>query len=108
MTPLVLDLRPSPAGPVLHPAGEIDATNLDELASALDRALAMGGPVTVELTEVPFLDGRALDLLMSAYVQAVMQGDDLRLASPRPKVRRLLEITGARLPVCEATEVRAA
>jgi anti-sigma B factor antagonist len=62
-TPLTITAAPTPHGPVtLSVAGEIDMSNADELAAAIE---AQHGPLIVELTDVEYLDSAGLSVLFA-------------------------------------------
>jgi anti-anti-sigma factor len=61
---LRITTRPRPGGgPVLAVAGEIDISNADGLRAVLDGCLAEAEHVTVDLTEVGYLDSAGLAVL---------------------------------------------
>ncbi|MGY3339909.1 anti-sigma B factor antagonist [Streptomyces filamentosus] len=62
-TPLALTPgRRTDGTPVLRVVGEIDMSNADALAAALD---ALAGRLVVDLTEVEYLDSAALSVLFA-------------------------------------------
>ncbi|MEV1092000.1 STAS domain-containing protein [Streptomyces microflavus] len=62
-TPLTLTARSRPDGtPLLKAVGEIDMSNTDALAAALD---ATAGPLVIDLTEVDYLDSAGLSVLFA-------------------------------------------
>ncbi|GGY62356.1 STAS domain-containing protein [Streptomyces omiyaensis] len=64
-TPLLLTPgRRADDTPVLKAAGEIDMSNADALASALD---ALPGRIVVDLTAVEYLDSAALSVLFARH-----------------------------------------
>jgi anti-sigma B factor antagonist len=60
------------------------------------RRLADDGATSlvVDLSEVTFLDSTGLSVLISGLKRCQDAGGTMRLASPRPNVRKVLEITG--------------
>lgn len=81
-------------GPVLAVAGEIDIANAEALRAALDEHLAGADRVTVDLTEVGYLDSaglavlfphaRRLDLVATRLLASVLKVSGLAdLASVR-------------------------
>ncbi|WP_410614748.1 STAS domain-containing protein [Amycolatopsis sp. lyj-109] len=73
---------------VLSATGEIDMSNAAEFGAALDRELAAGAPVTVDLTKVAYLDSAGVAVLFDRI------GDhDLRLVAPR-LLDRVLRVSG--------------
>lgn len=73
---------------VLTVAGEIDMSNATEFGAALDRELATGGPVVVDLTGVTYLDSAGIAVLFDRAT-----AHDLRLIAPR-LLDRVLRVSG--------------
>jgi len=77
---------------VITLAGDLDITNRAVLAEQLSQALAQQPTRLVyDLTEVPYVDGGTLYLLMQA---ARRTGHEPVLMCPSPLVTRLLHVTG--------------
>ncbi|WP_410573456.1 STAS domain-containing protein [Amycolatopsis sp. cmx-4-61] len=73
---------------VLSVTGEIDMSNAAEFGAALDRELAAGAAVTVDLTGVTYLDSAGVAVLFDRA------GDhDVRLLAPR-LLDRVLRVSG--------------
>jgi anti-sigma B factor antagonist len=81
--------------PVVTVSGEVDVETspvLEErLTSVLDRGLSS---IRIDLADVTFLDSTGLSVLISGLKRCRAAGGELRLLSPRPNVRKVLEITG--------------
>jgi anti-anti-sigma factor len=78
---------------IVFASGEIDTSTGPAFRQAL-LAAQQGAPnVTVDLREVAFMDSTGVNALMGAY-QRAPQGHSLRVVSPSPAVRRVLDITG--------------
>jgi anti-sigma B factor antagonist len=77
-------------------AGEIDLYTAPKLHSELMAALAAGAPLqlTVDMTRVEFCDSTGMNVLLAAHRKAREDGGDLQLASPRPAIRKVLQVTG--------------
>lgn len=73
---------------VVH--GDQDADTVAPLATALSGAVEDGVRVIVEASKLGFVDSSFLNVLLSCN-----RHGDLRLVTPAPGLRRLLEITGA-------------
>jgi anti-sigma B factor antagonist len=75
--------------------GELDMGTAPKLREELLR-LASGGAqlVTVDLSDLVFIDSTGLSVLITALKRLRQQGGDLALRSPTPGTRRVLEITG--------------
>ncbi len=75
--------------------GEVDVSNADELRSALDAALAdAAGELTVDLSEVPYLDSTGIGVLVGAAHRASDAGKKLVVANPQKNVARVLGLLG--------------
>jgi anti-sigma B factor antagonist len=77
-------------------AGEIDLYTAPKLHSELMAALAAGTPLqlTVDMTGVEFCDSTGMNVLLAAHRKAREDGGNLQLASPRPAIRKVLQVTG--------------
>ncbi|MDS0135671.1 MULTISPECIES: STAS domain-containing protein [unclassified Amycolatopsis] len=73
---------------VLTVTGEIDMGNAAEFGAALDRELAAGPAVTVDLTGVTYLDSAGIAVLFDRAGE-----HDLRLLAPR-LLDRVLRVSG--------------
>ena len=75
--------------------GELDMSTATELRERLI-GLAADGPtqVTVDLSELAFVDSTGLSVLITGLKRFRQQGGDMALRSPTPATRRVLEITG--------------
>ena len=73
--------------------GDIDIASGPTLDSHLARAEA-GTPITLDLSDVDFIDSSGLRTLLTATRRASQRGTVLRLRNVGATVRRMLEITG--------------
>ncbi|KDN24231.1 STAS domain-containing protein [Amycolatopsis rifamycinica] len=88
-TPLTLVGRAGEEGDrVLLVTGEIDMSNAAQFGAALDRELAAGTTVTVDLTGVAYLDSAGVAVLFDRAAE-----HDLRLVAPR-LLDRVLRVSG--------------
>ncbi|MGW3963489.1 STAS domain-containing protein [Amycolatopsis sp. NPDC005003] len=88
-TALTLDGGPGDDGDrVLTVTGEIDMSNAAEFGTALDRELAAGPGVTVDLTGVTYLDSAGVAVLFDRAAD-----HELRLIAPR-LLDRVLRVSG--------------
>lgn len=75
--------------------GEVDVSNADELRNAVDAALALDAPeVTVDLSQVPYIDSTGIGVLVGAAHCAADAGKKLVVASPQKNVARVLGLLG--------------
>jgi anti-sigma B factor antagonist len=88
--------RPQGECIVMSVQGEIDLYTVPRLQRALAEALATGERVrlVVDMSGVDFCDSTGVNVLLAAHRQAREAGGDLELASPRPAVRKILQVTG--------------
>ena len=75
--------------------GELDMSTAPRLRDELARLSSGGaGVVTVDLSDLAFIDSTGLSVLITALKRLRSQGGDLALRSPTPGTRKVLEITG--------------
>ena len=92
---LSCEVRAGGPGPVVSLVGELDLSSAPVLAETLDQVLdRCPQVVTLDLSGLDFIDSTGLSLL--ARTSKALKGYDgrLRLLSPRPAVRRVLELVG--------------
>ena len=83
------------SGAMVRVAGEVDIQTSPVLHEHLTRVLDEGHTsIVVDLTDVSFLDSTGLSVLIAGLKRCQGSGGDLRVASPQPNVRRVLEVTG--------------
>jgi anti-sigma B factor antagonist len=77
--------------------GEIDLYTAPRLQSELAAVIASAAPasrVVVDMSGVEFCDSTGMNVLLAAQRRARESGGDLQLASPRPAIRKVLQVTG--------------
>jgi anti-sigma B factor antagonist len=75
--------------------GELDMSTAPALREELVELIAAGATmVTVDLSELAFVDSTGLSVLITGLKRLRQQGGDMALRSPTPGTRRVLEITG--------------
>ena len=80
---------------VVRVSGEVDILTSPALGDQLRSVTDQGHPsVVVDLGEVTFLDSTGLSVLIAGLKRCEAAGGQLYLTSPRPNVRKVLEITG--------------
>ena len=88
---------------VLTLTGEHDLSTAPDLRSNLDRLIAHGGAIVVDLTPATFIDSSVLGVILDARTRAGEAGVRFELSHENgaDAVSRVLEITGLRdeLPV---------
>ena len=77
-------------------AGEIDLYTAPRLQSELAAALAGGDParLVVDMSAVEFCDSTGMNVLLSCLRRVRERGGELEIASPKPAVRKILQVTG--------------
>jgi len=75
--------------------GELDMSTAPQLRKELLRLASDGAMmVTVDLSELAFVDSTGLSVLITGLKRLRQQGGEMALRSPTPATRRVLEITG--------------
>ena len=78
---------------VMAVTGDIDIHTAPQLSERLEALRAEGrAAVVVDLAGVNFLDSSALGVLIAAHRELTEAGGGLRLAAPRPQVRKVFAI----------------
>jgi anti-sigma B factor antagonist len=78
-------------GPIVTVAGELDLAVKDELRDVL---APLGGLVTVDLTEVTFVDSSTIGVFVGVHNRLSSDGGALRLRNPQDMPRLALETVG--------------
>jgi anti-anti-sigma factor len=86
--------RTGPAA-VVTPQGAIIGVEADQLSTLLTQLMAEGAhAITIDLSDVSFVDSRGLEVLMEAGEQLIRAGKPLRLAGANDILREVLRLTG--------------
>jgi len=77
-------------------SGEIDLYTAPRLHSELGAVLADGMPtrVVIDMSGVEFCDSTGMNVLLSCLRRVRERGGELEIASPKPAVRKILQVTG--------------
>lgn len=76
--------------------GELDLASAAELVTRLDAlAETSAGTVTLDLTDVTFIDSTGLVAILAARQRIVEAGRQLKVRNPSRPVQRVLELSGA-------------
>ena len=93
--PLTVEQVPTPEGPLLRIAGDLDYTNAPDLESALaPLALTQDDTLTLDLSEVGFCDSTGLSTLIGVQRKAERAGATIRVSAVDPNLARIMAITG--------------
>ncbi len=81
---------------VVSASGEIDLYTAPRLQAELTAVLNAdhAARVVVDMSGVEFCDSTGMNVLLSAMKRARERGSVLELASPRPPVQKILQVTG--------------
>ena len=77
-------------------SGEIDLYTAPRLHSELGAVLVDGTPtrVVIDMSGVEFCDSTGMNVLLSCLRRVRERGGELEIASPKPAVRKILQVTG--------------
>jgi anti-sigma B factor antagonist len=97
-TPLIVDVRAAPDGPVVTVAGELDMASADRLVKFAARQLRSAPRrLTIDLSGVLFCDSSGINALVQLRNLSAERGWDFRLVHLRPDLDRLIaDLTGLR------------
>ena len=87
---MAFTIRPDGHGFILH--GELDMANEHEFAAAFDQVLGSGGPVTVDMRQLRFMDSSGIKVIVAAAKAA--PDDCIILHGVHDSVQKIVEITG--------------
>lgn len=88
---LSLKIETGRHGTTVRVAGEIDLATAPSLRECL---AALVGGVVVDLTDVSFVDSRAIALLIAEHKRRVAAGERLLITGSSPMALRIFEVTG--------------
>lgn len=80
---------------ILAVQGEVDVYTAPRLKEEINQRLEAGvSKLVVDLSEVAYMDSSGLGVLIGALRRARDAGGDLLVASPNPRIARILDVTG--------------
>ena len=81
---------------VISVAGEIDLYTAPRLQSELTSVLSdnKSAQIVVDMSAVEFCDSTGMNVLLSCLRRVRERGGELEIASPKPAVRKILQVTG--------------
>lgn len=80
---------------VLEPDGALTQDDADQFKTRLTEVLSeSAGRVVVNLSSVPFVDSRGLEVLVEANDDLAAGGRSLKLCSVNETIREVLDLTG--------------
>ena len=81
--------------PVVRAAVEVDATNAQDLRSAIVAALGTGAErLIVDMSQTEFCDSTGLNVLVRAHKRLSEAGGELLLVASEPTLLRIFKVTG--------------
>ncbi len=92
--PLQVHSEPIDGGVRVVLAGELDMATSDRLRDALDRAVAGGGRVQLDLSRVTFIDSYGLRILVSAHGVVPAGSGAFEIVAASQQAKRTFEVTG--------------
>ena len=78
----------------LHLSGEVDVAAREAVIAAGTRAFARCTTLTVDLSEVTFLDSTCLSALLVLMAEAEATQKRIKFHYPNPRIKRLFELAG--------------
>jgi anti-sigma B factor antagonist len=95
VTPLSIDVVSSDEGPVLlHVAGELDWGTVEALQLTIERELAKGRAVVLDVRHLDFMDSSGLSALLRAKHSASLLTLDFRVEGHQGAVASVMRRTG--------------
>jgi len=91
---LTIEVRHEQGCAIVTATGEIDYSAVIGLRERLFDVAASGAPLVVDLDRVSCIDSVGLATLVGAANRAAAHGGSLQVACTRPKIRRLVRLTG--------------
>jgi anti-sigma B factor antagonist len=80
---------------VVKVQGEVDVYTAPKLREEIHRRLDQGdNRIVVDLTNVAYMDSSGLGVLIGALKRSREENGDLIVASPNPRISRILDVTG--------------
>lgn len=80
---------------VVAVAGEVDVSNADQLRAALDERLGADAlEISVDLSEVPYIDSTGIGVLVGAAHRCAEKGVGFEVVEPQRNVARVLGLLG--------------
>jgi anti-sigma B factor antagonist len=75
-------------------SGDVDIAVKDEVSARLEAAAAGADVVDIDLSQVDYADSTALGLFIRLRNRMNERGGTVRLVSPSPRMRKLLDYAG--------------
>jgi anti-anti-sigma factor len=86
-----LKILPSNESSSLRLVGELDISNVDEVQARLEEELRPGNQLTLDTTELSFMDSQGLRMLIELGSSAQHKGSSIRLLNCSRAVQRVLD-----------------
>jgi anti-sigma B factor antagonist len=72
--------------------GELDASNADEVAARLKEELGRANQLTLDTSDLTFMDSQGLHMLIELGAEAAKRGTLVRLTNSSRQVKRVLSV----------------
>lgn len=93
-TPFSIEVESAEGAQVVRPIGSCTMEVAESLSRRLLELASTPQPlVVIDLAKLDFIESTGLGGLVSGYLRARRQGGEIRLLSPAPAIRELLELT---------------
>lgn len=90
---MLLEIRETGQPRAFRLIGELDVSNADTLAAVLDREVEEQGDITLDLSELTFIDSSGIRVLLQAMDRLNGRGK-IVLVSPTRSVHHILSLMG--------------
>jgi anti-sigma B factor antagonist len=91
--PLTLDVDMTNEGTIVRCRGKLTSVASGTFHSEVKRLIPQTAKITIDLTEVSFMDSMGLGTIATLYVSAKTAGCQLQLINLTPRVRELFSVT---------------
>jgi anti-anti-sigma factor len=81
-------------GPVVVPRGELDVATQAELRAVLEREASAGSALTLDLSQLRFIDTSGLRLVLEVAEAARRAGTEFVVVPGSAQIQRLFEVAG--------------
>jgi anti-anti-sigma factor len=89
----LLEIVPTDVPGTLRLVGELDLSNVEPVQARLERAFADNGQLTLETSQLAFIDSHGIRMLIVLGEQAAAQGSAILILNCSKPLRRSLEVS---------------
>jgi len=87
------EIAESGSATVLKMLGEVVASDKGQFAEVIDKTVAKGGAVNVDLSELAFMDSAGLGFLLNLWQKTKEKGVTVSIVGASGEVKELLELS---------------